>query len=74
MEIKQVKAPKKPVEKTKIDYKIANNSKETKKGETGKSLELDDVKSEEGVLTFYVELQITKSEEKGLSDSEDEDE
>jgi len=74
LEIKQVKAPKKPVEKTKIDYKIANNSKETKKGETGKSLELDDVKSEEGVLTFYVELQITKSEEKGLSDSEDEDE
>ena len=49
-----------------------NAKKETKKTESEKtSIGLEDVKSEEGVLTFYVELQETKVEEKGLSDSED---
>jgi hypothetical protein len=37
-------------------------------------LDLDEVKPEDGVLTFYVELQDVKAEEKGLSDSDDNDE
>lgn len=34
----------------------------------------EEVKPEDGVLTFYVELQDIKVEEKGLSDSGDDDE
>ena len=45
----------------------------TKGTENEKTLEIDEVKVEDGVLTFYVELQETKKEEKQLSDSEDDD-
>ena len=74
--ITQVKPPKKGVEKKKIECKTTiadKGTKEIKEKENEKTLELDEVKAEEGVLTFYVELQETKSEEKGLSDSEDDE-
>jgi len=62
--------------KKKIECKTTiadKGTKEIKEKENEKTLELDEVKAEEGVLTFYVELQETKSEEKGLSDSEDDE-
>jgi len=69
MAIKQVKAPKKIPEKKKLESKeIIPENKSTEKD---KILEIDEVKSEEGVLTFYVELQTIKIEEKGLPDSDD---
>lgn len=72
LKIKQVKAPKNKVDKHKVEAQNNNNSKECKNEiQKDKILEIDEIKSEEGVLTFYVELQITKPEEKGLSDSED---
>lgn len=47
---------------------------DTKKDANEKILEPDDMKSEEGVLKFYSDQQIiTKSEEKQLSDSDDDE-
>jgi len=68
LEIKQVKAPKKIPEKKKLESKeiIPENKNEEK----DKFLEIDEVKSEEGVLTFYIELKTIKIEELGLSDSD----
>ena len=67
--IKQVKAPKKIPEKKQFPSKEI--IPENVNGEKGQILEIDEVKSEEGVLTFYVELQTIKIEEKVLSDSDD---
>ena len=68
-----VKSLKKGNENKKNNDKM-NTKKETKKQENEKSSEdLEEVKSEDGVLTFYIELQETKTEEKGLSDSEDDE-
>ena len=68
----QVKPPKNSsIEKKKIDPQVSKEANEINKGEKEKTLELDEVKSEDGVLTFYIELQEIKVEEKGLSDSDD---
>lgn len=69
MEIKQKKPPKKI-----NGWKKNKGEQVTKKDANEKILEPDDVKSEEGVLKFYSDLQIiTKSEEKQLSDSDDDE-
>ncbi len=57
--ITQVKKPKENVNKKKIEGKITD-TKGTKEMENEKTLEIDEVKVEDGVLTFYVELQETK--------------
>ena len=75
LKITQVKAPKKNVDKKKIDCKISSgNTKESKNFEKDKTLELDEVKAEDGVLTFYLELQENKYVDRTISDSEDDDE
>ena len=75
LDIIQVKAPKKNVEKKKIDCKITSgNTKESKRSEHEKNLELDEVKAEEGVLTFYLELQQSKPIRKKLTPDSDSDE
>ena len=75
LKITQVKAPKKNVDKKKIDCKISSgNTKESKKSTSEQTLELDEVKAEDGVLTFYLELQENKYVDRTISDSEDDDE
>ena len=70
--IKKITEDKKTNDKSNI-----NTRKEIKKIENEKAAitpeDSEDVKAEEGVLTFYVELQETKVEEKGLSDSDDDE-
>ena len=62
------------MEKKKIDCKITSGKTESKNFEKDKTLELDEVKAEDGVLTFYLELKEGKNNEQKLSDSEDDDE
>ena len=62
------------MEKKKIDCKITSGKTESKNFEKDKTLELDEVKAEDGVLTFYLELQENKYVDRTISDSEDDDE
>ena len=63
------------MDKKKIDCKISSgNTKESKKSTSEQTLELDEVKAEDGVLTFYLELQENKYVDRTISDSEDDDE
>ena len=62
------------MEKKKIDCKITSGKTESKNFEKDKTLEFDEVKAEDGVLTFYLELKEGKNNEQKLSDSEDDDE
>ena len=73
--IKMVKALKKGDEPKESSEKPANSKKGGKGHVESEELKIEkedeEIKPEEGVLTFYIELQETKTEEHGLSDSDD---
>ena len=73
--IKMVKALKKGDEPKKSSEKPANSKKGGKGHVESEELKIEkedeEINPEEGVLTFYIELQETKTEEHGLSDSDD---
>ena len=73
--IKMVKASKKGDEPKKSSEKPANSKKGGKGHVESEELKIEkedeEINPEEGVLTFYIELQETKTEEHGLSDSDD---